>query len=137
MDEKAFELYTGSADKMTALLDTFAHTARPENAYGEAVVAGEHTVIPAAEVSVSMGVGFGGGGGPCAKGEEGQEPEMGQGMGGGGGGISMSRPVAMINIGPHGVSIKPIIDVTKITLAAVTALGSMLVFVGRIARGGR
>ncbi len=135
-DDKGFSIYTGSAEKMVALLDTFAETAGPEHAYGQATVAGEYTVIPAAEVSVSMGVGFGAGGGPCPKGTEGEGSETGLGGGGGGGGISMSRPVAMISIGPQGVAVKPIVDVSKISLAAVTAIGSMLMFMVRMARNG-
>jgi uncharacterized spore protein YtfJ len=48
------------------------------------------------------------------------------GMGGGGGGGSGGRPVAIIDIGPDGVSIKPIMDITKVALALAGAMASML-----------
>ena len=46
--------------------------------------------------------------------------------GGGGGGFSMARPVAVISVGPEGVRVEPIVDVTKLGLAFLTLLGSML-----------
>jgi hypothetical protein len=35
----------------------------------------------------------------------------------------MGRPVAIIAIGPDGVTVKPVVDVTKLVLAALTGLG--------------
>ena len=37
----------------------------------------------------------------------------------------MGRPVAAIVITPDGVEVKPLLDVTKVTLAALTAVGAM------------
>jgi uncharacterized spore protein YtfJ len=51
-------------------------------------------------------------------------------MGGGGG--SSGRPVAIIIIGPDGVTVKPVVDVTKIALAGVTAWGTMLMLLRRM-----
>ena len=56
------------------------------------------------------------------EGSEPQDPAMeGAGGGGGGGGGAMARPVAVIVMGPDGVRVKPVLDVTKL---AVTALGA-------------
>ena len=49
----------------------------------------------------------------------------------------MGRPVAAIIIDTEGVTVQPILDVTKITLALVTALGAMLVIYGRMLRGSK
>jgi hypothetical protein len=90
--------------------------AQPDGAFGKPVTQGEYTVITAAEVSVSMGLGYGGGGG--------------------GGGMATSRPIAAIEIGPEGVIVEPIIDVTKIVLAFFTAMGTMAVMLTRINKTG-
>jgi hypothetical protein len=51
----------------------------------------------------------------------------GPGAGGlGGGGGAMGRPVAIIAIGPEGVTVKPVMDVTKVALAGLTAWVSVL-----------
>ncbi|MFZ0546270.1 MAG: hypothetical protein WAM60_12570 [Candidatus Promineifilaceae bacterium] len=99
-------------------------TAKPEAAFGKPVTQGEYTVITASEVSIGMGVGYGGGGGTDQKEAE-KEASGGFGGGGGGGGMATARPIAAIEIGPEGVIVEPIVDVTKIALAFFTALGSM------------
>ncbi|MBN1630162.1 MAG: hypothetical protein JW990_10390, partial [Thermoleophilia bacterium] len=76
------------------------------------------------------GMGFGPAGGPKSKAaseaDASSEPApVGGGGGGGGGGGSIGRPVATIIIGPDGVSVKPVFDVTKIGLAALTAFGAV------------
>ncbi|MBM2813136.1 MAG: hypothetical protein HW416_3895 [Chloroflexi bacterium] len=38
----------------------------------------------------------------------------------------MGRPVGIVVIGPDGVAVRPIVDVTKIALAALTASGAVL-----------
>jgi hypothetical protein len=38
----------------------------------------------------------------------------------------MSRPVAIVAIGPNGVTVRPVVDVTKLALAALTASAAML-----------
>jgi hypothetical protein len=84
--------------------------------YGEPVQQGDTTVIPTAEVLGTLGFGVGEGAGDGGKG--------GYGAGGGGGGRSFSRPVAVIVIGPGGVEVKPVMDLTKIALAGITAWAS-------------
>jgi uncharacterized spore protein YtfJ len=100
------------------------------------VVAGDRTVISAARVSGSGGFGSGIGlgmphaGRRAASGETGSVSELGAegaGGGGGGGGRSTGRPVAAIIIGPDTVEVKPILDVTKISLTALAAFGVLAV----------
>jgi uncharacterized spore protein YtfJ len=127
------------------LLEKIIATARPAAVFGQPVTGGDYTVISAAEVSCAMGVGFGGGGSNAADDEpesdeiapEGEASEGlksrhdltpqpgGYGIGGGGGGLSTARPVAAISIGPDGVHVEPVVDVTKVALAFFTTLGAM------------
>lgn len=98
--------------------------------FAEPVVAGPYTVITASEVAAGGGFGFGQGMGP---GVSSGEAAPGGGGGGGGGG-SMGRPVAVITIGPDGVTVKPILDVTKIALAGATTWAAMAASVFKLVR---
>jgi uncharacterized spore protein YtfJ len=120
-------------EKANEIVGRLFETARPEGAFSQPVTQGEYTVITAAEVSVSMGLGYGGGGSIETVEGEGS-PGHGFGGGGGGGGVTTSRPIAAIEIGPQGVVVEPIIDVTKIVLAFFTALGAMGVMLTKINR---
>jgi uncharacterized spore protein YtfJ len=110
--------------------------------FGQPVSSEGYTVIPAAEVASGGGFGSGMGfGSPRRRrgetagesseasaemgGEGSQAPGAameGAGGGGGGGGGAMARPVAVIIMGPDGVRVKPVLDVTKL---AITALGAL------------
>ncbi len=61
----------------------------------------------------------------------------GYGTGGGGGGYSTARPVAAISIGPDGVHVEPVVDVTKIGLAFFTTLGAMALMFSKMSRNAR
>jgi uncharacterized spore protein YtfJ len=78
---------------------------------------------------------------PKAEEEEADDDEnaggFGNGGGGGGGGRIFSRPVAVIVASPQGVEVKPVLDTTKIALAAVTAFGFMFSMMARMRRGPR
>jgi uncharacterized spore protein YtfJ len=132
------------------LMEKLIAVAQPGAVYGEPITSGDYTLITASEVSVSMGFGYGIGGGAAPEAAEGEaaspeEPEsqgegargFGGGSGGGGGGFSMGRPVAVISIGPDGVRVEPVRDVTKIALAFLTAAGSMLLMMSRMRRANR
>ena len=110
--------------------------AQPSSVFGEPVVTGDYTIITASEVSVSMGAGFGGGGAlksdPAQTGQEEHADAREVGGGGGGGGFSLGRPVAVISIGPAGVQVEPVVDITKIGLALITALGAMFMMVRKM-----
>ncbi len=112
--------------------------AQPNSVFSEPVQSGEYTLITASEVAVGVGFGIGGGagGGPQDGEEQASEgPAFGFGGGGGGGGGAGGRPVAVIAVGPDGVHIEPVIDMTKIGIALLTALGSMFLAFGRMRRG--
>lgn len=137
-----------SQEQGVELMEKLIAVAQPSTVYSDPIAAGEYTIITASEVSVGMGFGFGSGGGSIPKSTEDEaitpdEPESqyeegsGFGGGGGGGGFSMGRPVAVISIGPAGVRVEPVRDVTKIALALLTAAGSMLIMLGRMRRMSR
>ena len=135
-----------SQEEAKALVEKLFEVAQPSAVYGEPVTVGDYTVITASEVKVGMGYGFGAGeasgtesAGGAEAGEEvlAQEAETGFGVGGGGGGVSGSRPVAAISIGPEGVCVQPVVDVTKIALAFFTAFGAMFMMLNRMRRASR
>ena len=95
-----------------------------EGAVGAPVVVGDRTVIPLIETYATGG--FGGGSGVGMDG--GSE---GSGGGGGGGGLGRSRTVAVADVGPEGVKIRPVVDVTGLALPAVTALAALIIGRGR------
>jgi uncharacterized spore protein YtfJ len=112
-------------------MDHFLSAASVEAVYAEPIRQGETIVIPAAEVLSFAGFGLGAGSGPQASEGVGS---TGSGTGGGGGGRVLARPVAAIVISPAGVRVEPIVDVTKIGLAAITTLGFMLGMLSRMKR---
>jgi uncharacterized spore protein YtfJ len=78
-----------------------------ERVYREPVRVGETVVIPAAAVQFAGGFGFG--------------SDNANNGGGGGGGWNDGRPVAVIEAGPNGVRVKPVVDITRIGLTLVAA----------------
>jgi uncharacterized spore protein YtfJ len=92
--------------------------------FGAPVQHGDVHVIPCAEVFGAMGSGGG----------SGHEKDDEGGEGGGGGGAARGRPVAAIVITPHGVRVEPILDSTKVWLAALTTLAFVLAWASRLSR---
>ncbi|MBN1148446.1 MAG: hypothetical protein JXA78_14395 [Anaerolineales bacterium] len=103
---------------MQNTLDAFLEAANVEAVYGEPIEQGETLIIPAAEVLSGLGFGVGGG---LGGGDSDEGAGSGAGGGGGGGGRVLSRPVAVIVVSPQGVRVEPVVDVTKIALAGLTA----------------
>ena len=120
------------------MLRRMAEVASADAVFGEPVAAGDYSIITAAEVSASLGFGYGIGSSD-ARATEGDAggPSGGSGGGGGGGGYTSARPVAVITAGPGGVRIDPIVDISKLSLAFFTMVGSLIVMVGRIRRAVR
>jgi uncharacterized spore protein YtfJ len=87
---------------------------------GPPTTVGDHTVIPLIETCASGG--FGAGSGGAAEGEG----DNAGGGGGGGGGVGRSRTVAIADVGPDGVKIRPVVDVTGLALPAISALAALL-----------
>ena len=126
------------SERRSQTLDKLLSSADSSKVFSEPVTMGSYTVITASEVASGGGFGSGMGlgvprrrldetRGGAAGASEGAAAgaQEGAGGGGGGGGGSMGRPVAAIVIGPEGVEVKPLLDVTKISLAALTAFGAM------------
>jgi len=113
-------------------MDKFLETASVDAVFGIPVQHGDTLIIPSAEIlsGMAFGVGYGSGTGEPEKSEGDGDKEAavvgGSGGGGGGGGRILSRPVAVIVASPQGVRVEPIVDVTKIALAALTAVGFMI-----------
>lgn len=91
-----------------------------EGAVGPPTSVGDATVIPLVETVAQGGFGLGSG-----SGTEG-EASQGSGGGGGGGGLGRSRTVAVAIVGPDGVKIRPVVDVTGLALPAVSAVAALL-----------
>jgi len=90
--------------------------------FGNAVTAGDRTVIPVAEVQ--YGLGFGWGGGTDARTQSG-------GTGGGAGGGARSRAVAVIEVSPDSVRVLPIEDYTQIRLASIAFVSATVALTAR------
>lgn len=153
LDEIMARVDRANQERIGALKKLFS-TARADAVFGPPVVQGDRIIITAAEVGTGGGFGSGMGFGPAfgpraaihrrravaeeASGEATEQEAddtVGAGGGGGGGGGAMARPVAAIIIDAEGVTIQPILDVTKIVLALVAVLGAMLAIYGRALKG--
>lgn len=129
-------------EQAVELVEKLFAVAQPGAVFGEPVTIGEHTVITASEVKVGMGFGFGSGSAPGTQPTEAEagsengpwDEEGGAGFGVGGGGVSGGRPVAVISIGPEGTRVESVMDVTKISLAIFTTLGSMFFMLRKMRR---
>ncbi len=120
------------------LIERLYDVAQPAAVFSPPVEHGEYVVITASEATVGIGYGYGGGGGNAVPQVEtasaSVETATAYGGGGGGAGGAGSRPVAVIEIGPHGVRVEPIVDPTKILLAFFTAFGAMFMMLSRMRR---
>jgi uncharacterized spore protein YtfJ len=119
----------GNVDFVSSTMDSLMATARAENAYGQPVEHEGRLIIPASEVLVAMGFGggYGSGSEEAEVSQEGEAEPAGQaeGGGGGGGGRTLARPVAVIVVEQGQVRVEPVIDVTKLGVTLLTALGAM------------
>ncbi len=111
-------------DRVAGALDRLFAAADVRRVYGEPVRLGETTILPAAEVLSIAGFGMGSGAGART---DALGKHRGGGGGGGGGGRTLARSVAVIVSTPDGVRVQPVLDVTKIALAALTAAGFVFV----------
>jgi uncharacterized spore protein YtfJ len=131
-----------SQQAANALMERLFVVSEPDVVFSEPVTQGEYTAITAREITVGLGFGYGGGGGVGSSetgehsGVEGTAGSGGSGYGGGGGGggSAAGRPVAVIEIGPAGVRVEPIVDPTKIAIAMFTTLGSMALMLVKMLR---
>ncbi len=116
-------------------MDRFLSAATVEAVFGLPIEHGENLIIPAAEVLSLAGFGVGFGSGTGEPSGEQQAASSGSGGGGGGGGRVFSRPVAVIVASPTYVRVKPVVDVTKIVMAWLTAFAFVFATMARMKRG--
>lgn len=115
------------------LLQKLLSVTEHDHVFSAPIKEGDYTVITVAEVSAGMGFGYGLSGNDGAQQIDSEDPVVPPaGNGGGGGGGVSSRPVAVIEIGPSGVRVEPIFDMTKLGIALITALGSMFIALRRM-----
>jgi uncharacterized spore protein YtfJ len=124
-----------AAQTAEQVLDRVARTARPDVVFGQPVERGDVTLIPCCEVAMGMGMCSGSGTNPTPA-RSGMASDQGTGMGSGegmgAGGGARGRPVAVIVITQGTVRVEPILDVTKVALAALTTAGFMAFWVARL-----
>ena len=99
------------------IVEAFTAAGTGKGVVGPATTAGERTVVPLIETIFAGG--YGGGGGYAAENED-------IGGGGGGGGFARSRTVALVEVTPDEVRIRPIVDTTAIVLAAIGVFAGLL-----------
>ncbi len=104
-------------EKILAEIEASPRSANVRTVFGEPIQVGDRTIIPVARVGGSFGLGFGRGTRPTAPGAEGAGAESGQG--GGGGAMVSARPIAVVEISPDKVRVRPILDVTRIALGGL------------------
>jgi uncharacterized spore protein YtfJ len=97
---------------LQSMAERVSASASVKNVYGDPVVAGNRTVIPAAQVRYA----FGGGGGRRKGGEE--VP------GGGGGGNVSARPCGVVEVTPEGTRFFGFDD--RVRMGAALAIGFVL-----------
>ncbi len=127
--ENASQTTETVADRIGQQLQQLLAAGGANAAFGEPHTVGDRTVIPAAEVMRGFGFGMGSG--------QGRGPgteQAGSGSGGGAGGGTRTRPVAAIVVGPEGVSVEPIIDMTQVWMAGITAAAFSLLWMRRLRR---
>ena len=152
--DHAVETMDKAHERAAEVLAELVSVASADKVYSEPVVAGDRTIITAAEIHTGMGFGYGLATGTRGRGGQATESEVkarvaswGRGRrdrgeggpqgGGGGGGQAAGRPVAVVTIDPDGVHVQPVLDRTKIVLTALTALGAIGLTLIRLRRAGR
>jgi uncharacterized spore protein YtfJ len=107
------------ATRAADMVKAFTSAATGQGVVGPATTAGDRTAVPLIETMFAGG--YGGGGGSDSKGET-----AGVGAGGGGGGFGRSRTVAILEVAPDGVRVRPVFDQTAVILAGLGALAGVL-----------
>jgi uncharacterized spore protein YtfJ len=120
--------------QLISSMEKLFSAAQAKAVFGEPVVSGNYTVITASEVGAGGGFGTGMGFGPPEKqaGEASQSQKASGGGGVGGGGASRGRPVAAIIVGPDGVTVQPVLDVTKVALSGIAFAGTIVAMLRKV-----
>ena len=107
---------TTIGDQVRGGVTDFFGSTTARDVFSEPATVGDRLVITASATDRAGGFGFG-------TGTDGQESA---GGGGGGGGHASGRPVAVIEVGPHGVEVHPILDLTRIGIAVIATVMGLL-----------
>ena len=107
------------AGRAAGVMEKLIASADVSKVYAAPIEHGDRLLLPAAEVVAVAGFGMGSGRGEV--GERAGRARRGGGGGAGGGGKAFARSVAVVVSSPEGVEVRPVIDLTKIALAALTA----------------
>jgi len=128
LDKNKMMIDESALDIIHKNMKEFLQAGSVDAVYGKPIKQGDTMIIPTAEVLSLMGFGVGSGYGRGPSGDEGngENESEGGGGGGGGGGRILSRPAAVVIATPQEVRVEPVMDVTKIGLAALTAGGFVL-----------
>jgi uncharacterized spore protein YtfJ len=119
-----------SALETTAeVMNKLISVAKAESVFCTPIEHGNTIIIPCCEVATGGGMGIGGGPGQTEK-----EKKQSTGWGVGTGGGSNARPIALIVLSPEGVEVKPIVDTTKVVLAALTTVTLTTLWLTRSSR---
>jgi hypothetical protein len=105
--------YISGAEQVSRAIES---AASGRGAVGEVHEKGEYAVIPLLETFASGGFGAGAGGDVQGDG----------GGGGGGGGVGRSRVIALAAVGPDGVKVRPVVDLTGLALPAASGIAALL-----------
>ena len=103
-------------DRVDSTLGRLFGDASTRTVFSEPEKVGDDLVIVASAWERAGGFGFGAG-----SGTDESSGDSGEGSGGGGGGVSQGRPVAVIKVGPGGIEVEPVVDVTKIAVTFLLA----------------
>jgi uncharacterized spore protein YtfJ len=116
-----------SMNDVEQAISRLMNAARAEAVFGQPVERGTVTVIPCSEVALGFGLG---GGTRARPGAVQQQQEGHAGVGGGGG--ARSHPIAAIIIKNDEVSVKSIMDRTKLLQGVLTTTGLALFWLARL-----
>lgn len=119
MTESARAAIDSTASHLTDALDKVFHPVSPSDLFSAPIERNGTIVVTASALERAGGFGFGAG-----DGSDGAE-SSGAGGGAGGGGALNARPVAVIRIDDGGVSVVPVLDFTRILIAALGVLVAM------------
>jgi uncharacterized spore protein YtfJ len=124
--EEPLGTLVGKAAHPEAMVKALTAAGTGQGAVGPVTKAGDRSVVPLVETLFAGG--YGGGGGVAGEGEG----DI--GGGGGGGGFGRSRTVAVVEVTPDGVRVKPVVDTTAIVLAALSSAVGLVAVLRRARR---
>jgi uncharacterized spore protein YtfJ len=99
--------------------------------FGEPMEIRGRTIIPVARVRFGFGMGMGRG---KREGDKEHDGDHHRAPGGGGGGGAVIRPLAVVEVSESQTKVTPIVDVTRISLAAIALAAWGIFWVSRVLR---